>query len=100
MSSHRASDPYRNISRDGFEAGFDRFYAMPGRVERVDGDVLQRMFVPKQTASAQARLREDSYFVEGQLKHYGIQATPGDLTGTGSKFLKKQILAGKVCTAL
>lgn len=96
QASYLDNSPTSCITRNGFEFAFDRFYALPGSVERVDGDILEDMFIPTQTHDAKKKLRENRYFALGQLKHYGIAAEAQDLTGTGARFLKKQLLAGKV----
>ncbi|PGG96408.1 hypothetical protein AJ79_09603 [Helicocarpus griseus UAMH5409] len=84
------------VRRDGFEFAYDRFVALPDRIERVDGADLRRMFLPKLTPEANKRLR-DNYgrFIPAQLKHYGIEFAESDIQGNGTNFFKKVLLAGK-----
>lgn len=83
------------ITRDGFSSAYGRFYAEPGRVERVDGPSLESMFLPKLTPEGR-RLLDRSYgFVRGQLKHYGVQYDESEISGNGTLLLKKMLQAGK-----
>jgi hypothetical protein len=89
--------PPNSVFRDGFEFGFDRFYALPYRIDRVDAADLRRMFLPKLTPEAKKMLRESfGRVVPAQLKHYGIEFKEADLKGNGTNFQKTVIAAGKV----
>lgn len=88
--------PYDSVSRDGFEFAYGRFYALPGRVEREEPDALRNMLLPKLTPAASKKLRENSWFVRGQLQHYGVSYDEDEITGNGTNFLKKVLKAGKV----
>ncbi len=85
-----------DIIRDGFAFGYDRFYVMPGRVERVSSGALRDMFLPRLTPMANKKLRDHYDFVKCQLKHYDIEYDERELTGNGTKLLKKMLVAGKV----
>ena len=88
------------IARDGFEFAHGRFRVQRGLVERVDAAALRSMFIPRLTPAANKVLR-DHYrcdFVAGQLKHYGVAYDESELTGSGTKLLKKCLLEGKVGT--
>ncbi|KAL4784615.1 hypothetical protein BJX76DRAFT_367481 [Aspergillus varians] len=63
----------RIITRDGFSYEYGRFYTTNGRVERVDGASLQRMFLPKLTPEGNKQLRDHMDFVRSQLQHYTEQ---------------------------
>ncbi|KAF3012312.1 hypothetical protein E8E14_001206 [Neopestalotiopsis sp. 37M] len=83
--------PYDEVARDGFECAFGRFYALPGRVERVEGSHLRSMFLPKLRPG-----QGTSYdFVRGQLKHYGVQYEEEEFSGNGTLLMKKVLQAGK-----
>ena len=91
------SNNYDAITRDGFVCEFGRFYAHPGRVERVEGLALRRMFLPKVTPEGRKKLNEShgGNFVGGQLKHYGVQFNESEFSGSGSLLMKKVLQAGK-----
>lgn len=93
MSSYH----YDDITRDGFACGFGRFYAQPGRVERVDGSSLRSMFLPKVTPEGRRKLNAgySDNFVRGQLKHYGVQFDESEISGNGTLLMKKVLQAGK-----
>lgn len=83
--------PYDEVARDGFECAFGRFYALPGRVERVEGSHLRGMFLPKLRPG-----QGTSYdFVLDQLKHYGVQYEEEEFSGNGTLLMKKVLQAGK-----
>ena len=94
MSSYHDDD---DVTRDGFHSSYGRFYASPGRVERVDGFSLRRMFLPKLTPEGRKCLNAgySDYFVRGQLKHYGILFDEREFSGNGTLLLKKVLQAGK-----
>jgi hypothetical protein len=83
--------------RDGFSCEYGRFYAQPGRVERVDGASLRSMFLPKLTPEGRRQLNADysGNFVRGQLKHYGVQFDESEISGNGTLLMKKVLRAGK-----
>ncbi|OTB05704.1 hypothetical protein M426DRAFT_72762 [Hypoxylon sp. CI-4A] len=84
------------ICRDGFQFAYDRFLALPGQVDRVETSALDDMFLPKLTPAATRALRNNFHFVEGQLKHYGVEYNDDELTGNGTNLLKKMLMAGKL----
>lgn len=85
------------ITRDGFACAYGRFYAQPGRVERVEGSSLRSMFLPKLTAEGRRQLNAgySDNFVRGQLKHYGVQFDESKISGNGTLLMKKVLQAGK-----
>jgi hypothetical protein len=93
MSYSRDND----ITRDGFACSYGRFYAQPGRVERVEGSSLQSMFLPRLTPEGRRQLNAgySDYFVRGQLKHYGVQFDESEISGNGTLLMKKVLQAGK-----
>ena len=54
------------------------------------------MFIPRISASAAKILKEQPYFVAGQLQHYDVAYSPRELTGNGATLMKKLIREGKV----
>lgn len=83
MSSHR------------FVLENGRFLVQPGRMERVDGQSLRTMFLPKLTRQGKKALLDNRDFVRCQLTHYGIQFEEKDLSGNGTPLLKKALQAGQ-----
>jgi hypothetical protein len=85
------------ITRDGFACAYGRFYAQPGRVERVNGFSLRSMFLPKLTPEGRRQLNAgySDNFVRGQLKHYGVQFDESEISGNGTLLMKKVLQAGK-----
>ncbi|RYP48153.1 hypothetical protein DL769_011236 [Monosporascus sp. CRB-8-3] len=88
--------PTNSIFRDGFEFCHDRFYAHPGRAERVEVSTLRSMFLPRLTPEANKRLRDNYEFVQCQLKHYGVDYDKREMTGNGTNLLKKLLKEGKL----
>jgi hypothetical protein len=88
---------HHDITRDGFACAFGRFFAEPGRVERVDGSSLRNMFLPKLTAKGRRQLNAgySDNFVRGQLKHYGVQFDESEISGNGTLLMKKVLQSGK-----
>jgi hypothetical protein len=84
-------------TRDGFVCAYGRFYAQPGRVERVDSSSLRSMFLPKLTPEGRRQLNAgySDEFVRGQLKHYGVQFDESEISGNGTLLMKKALQAGK-----
>jgi hypothetical protein len=93
MSSYHDGD----ITRDGFACSYGRFYAQPGRVERVEDSSLRSMFLPRLTPEGRRQLYAgySDYFVRGQLKHYGVQLDESKISGNGTLLMKKVLQAGK-----
>jgi hypothetical protein len=86
-----------DITRDGFAYAYGRFYAQPGRMERVDGSSLRSMFLPKLTPEGRRQL-DAAYsdtFVRSQLKHYGVRFDESEISGNGTLLMKKALQAGK-----
>lgn len=89
MASHRDE----SVKRDGFASQYGRFTAHD--IERIDGSVLQRMFVPKVTREGQRELyRHGPSFIRSQLKHYGIKFDEAEFSGNGTVLMRKTLLAG------
>ncbi|KAI0010647.1 hypothetical protein F4779DRAFT_638829 [Xylariaceae sp. FL0662B] len=88
--------PTDGIYRDGFEYRFDRFLALPGRIERRDPSILRSMFLPKLSPEAKRILRRQPNFVAGQLKHYGIEYRKPLCYDKGTNFLKTMLRDGKL----
>ncbi|RYP24161.1 hypothetical protein DL765_000656 [Monosporascus sp. GIB2] len=88
--------PANSILRDDFEFCHDQFFAHPGRVEPVEVSALRSMFLPRLTPEADKRLRDNHGFVQGQIKHYGVDYDKRELTGNGTKLLKKLLKEGKL----
>ncbi|KAE8450780.1 hypothetical protein EG329_005693 [Mollisiaceae sp. DMI_Dod_QoI] len=86
-----------DITRDGFTCSYGRFYALPDRVERVEGSSLRRMFLPTLNPEGRKQInaRHSDYFVRGQLKHYGVQFDESEISGNGTLLMKKVLQAGK-----
>ncbi|KAH9893020.1 hypothetical protein F4778DRAFT_795041 [Xylariomycetidae sp. FL2044] len=84
-----------SIIRDGFMSSYGRFYTYPGKMERIDGQALRCMFLPKLTKAANTFLQNHQDFVQGQLSHYGVEYSPGDLKGSGTLLLQKVLNQGK-----
>ncbi|KAK2756546.1 hypothetical protein FQN54_005439 [Arachnomyces sp. PD_36] len=84
-----------DIVRDGFASAHDRFMALPGGLDRVEGHRLRSMFLPKISPAGQRALRDNSDFVRCQLKHYGVEFEERELTGNGTALLKAALQAGK-----
>ncbi|KUJ18962.1 uncharacterized protein LY89DRAFT_683786 [Mollisia scopiformis] len=84
-------------AKHDFKSSHGKFYAMPGRVERVEGSSLQAMFLPKLQPEGR-RLINACYrdqFVRGQLKHYGVEVDENKMSGNGALLLKEVLQAGK-----
>lgn len=82
---------------DSFACAFGTFYALPSRVECVQGSHLRHMFLPKLTTEANKKIR-DSYgdtFVRGQLKQYNVQLEEIEISGNGTFLMKKILQDGK-----
>ena len=87
---------YAEVRRDGFASKCDRFYALPGRVERKDGDTLKDMFLPTMTSAAQTAQRKNQHFIRGQLQHYGISYNEDELSNDAVPFFQNVLGEGKV----
>lgn len=89
-----------DITRGGFACSYGRFYAEPGRVERVEGSSLRGMLLPKLTPQGRRTLdqRYRDCFARGQLKHYGVPFDEHDISGNGTLLMKKVLQAGKCDT--
>lgn len=87
--------PTDAVKRDGFEFAYGHFRVLQ-RVERVEPSALRKMFLPKLTPEANRTLRKDDYFVHAQLKYYGVEYDPKELTGNGANLMKKMLSQGKV----
>jgi hypothetical protein len=93
MSSYGGDE----ITRDGFACSYGRFYAIPGKVERVESPALRRMFLPKLAPEGRGAIAA-SYgdnFVRGQLKHYDVPFNEGEISGNGTLLMKKLLQAGR-----
>ncbi|OJJ03245.1 hypothetical protein ASPVEDRAFT_72968 [Aspergillus versicolor CBS 583.65] len=86
------------ITRDGFQSSYGRFFTDNGRVERVDGASLRRMFLPKITPEGNEQLRDCRNFVRDQLQHYGVSFDESQFSGNGMMLLKRCLEAGKCDT--
>lgn len=86
--------PDKDITRDGFRCADGRFYAQ-GRVERIEGSHLRRIFLPRLTAEANLLIRDRRDFVRGQLQHYGVDYDESAFSGNGTVLLKKMLQAGR-----
>ncbi|KAL3461308.1 hypothetical protein BJX64DRAFT_163746 [Aspergillus heterothallicus] len=89
--------PERGITCDGFTSEYGRFLA-PGRIERVDGASLRRMFLSRIWREGEKQLRDHRDFIRGQLQHYGVPYKESELTGKGTTLLKKALEAGQCDT--
>ncbi|KAI9042127.1 uncharacterized protein KD926_006046 [Aspergillus affinis] len=87
-----------DVKRDGFISACGRFYTERGRIERVNGDSLRGMFLPKLSSSAQRSLRDHSDFVRGQLQHYGVAFDERQFSGNGTLLMKKVLQDGRCDT--
>lgn len=87
-----------NITRGGFQSSYGRFLTEKGRVERVDGASLRRMFLPNITPEGKKQLRDRHDFVRGQLQHYGVSFDESQFSGNGTMLLKRCLEAGKCDT--
>lgn len=88
--------PLHSIVRDGFEFSHGRFRVQRGDIELVSPSSLRDMFIPRISASAAKIVKEQPYFVAGQLQHYDVAYSPRELTGNGATLMKKLIQEGKV----
>ncbi|KAG0648135.1 hypothetical protein D0Z07_5989 [Hyphodiscus hymeniophilus] len=86
-----------DITRDGFTCSYGRFHALPGDVERVEGSSLRSMFLPTLNPKGRKLINacHSDHFVRGQLKHYGVQWNESEISGNGTRLIKKILQAGK-----
>lgn len=83
-----------DITRDGFSSAYGRFYTANDRIERMNGDSLRSLFLPRLTPGGQKVLRDHYNFVRGQLQHYGVAFDERQFTGNGTQLLKKTLQEG------
>ncbi|KAI0380266.1 hypothetical protein F5Y04DRAFT_282030 [Hypomontagnella monticulosa] len=88
--------PFRAVHYDGFEFSFGRFFAYPGRVEYVESATLRKLFLPGVTQEAKELVRNNPYFVRGQLRHYGVSYDESELTGDGIDVFKAMLEEGEL----
>lgn len=91
---------YKEVVRGGFGFSHDRFWTIPGNIERDTPEALRRMFLPGLTREANRVLRDKYYFVKGQFQHYGVEYDESEFHGNGTNLLKKMLCAGKVSIVL
>lgn len=77
-----------------FVSEYGRFLVEPGRLERIEGSELRKMFLPKLTPLGRRALN-NSDFVRCQLMHYGVQFEDKEFSGNGTLLLKRVLQAGK-----
>ena len=86
---------YSQIRRDGFISAFGRFMTEPGRMDRVEGSQLRRMYLPKLSREGQKELRYNSNFIRSQLQHYGVRFEEREFSGQGTALMKAALQARK-----
>lgn len=80
------------LQRDAFEWSDGGLRV--GRVRRYSVDELEDMFIPRMTAEGKRVIRQNSGFVESQLKHYGISYDKNKFRGNGVDMLKEALEDG------
>ncbi|KAL4904900.1 hypothetical protein BDW74DRAFT_178473 [Aspergillus multicolor] len=88
-----------DITRDGFRSAMARFQTTRGSADRVNGASLRSMFLAKMTPDPRRRTRDNSYFIRGQLQHYGVSFDADKVFSNGAALLKKALQEGK-CDAV
>lgn len=82
------------IKRGKFELADERFEV--DGIPRYSTESLKRDFLPRLSPEANRLLRRHHNFVRSQLIHYGVEFNDKNLTGNGTRFLKKALEAGLV----
>ncbi|KAE9961978.1 hypothetical protein BLS_001044 [Venturia inaequalis] len=80
------------IKRGKFELADERFEV--DGIPRYSTESLKRDFLPRLSPEANRLLRRHHNFVRSQLIHYGVEFNDKNLTGHGTRFLKKALEAG------